>query len=147
MRRNRDEAGRCRPFTAHRMALGRLVRPRKRRLATDLVLRDKVQGWLNQRWSPEQIAHSLLGEFPDNPARHPVPESIYQAIYATDGPLGRDQFTCLRTKRRRRRPHRHPDARRAGGLCDMTMISDRPTEVEDRAIAGHWESQWCCQAA
>src|SRR5680860_1091963 len=139
VRRNRDEAGRYRPFTANRMALRRLVRPKQRRLACDRVLRSKVQGWLNQRWSPEQIAHTLRTEYPDNASWHLVHESIYQAIYDKDGPLGRDRFACLRTKRRRRRPHRHPDARRAGGLRDMNMIGGRPAEVEDRAIAGHWE--------
>ena len=137
--RNRDGAGRYRPFTAQRMALARLARPRQRRLARDLLLRDTVQGWLNQRWSPEQIAHTLRTDFPDDHSWHLVHESIYQAIYAKDGPLGRDQFTCLRSKRARRRPHRHPDARRAGGLSNMTMIHDRPVEIEDRAVAGHWE--------
>ncbi len=54
VRRNRDEAGRYRPFTAHQMAARRLVRPKERRLARDPVLRDKVQGWLGQRWSPNR---------------------------------------------------------------------------------------------
>ena len=146
--RNRDEvSGRYRPFAAHRMALRRLPRPKQRRLASDTVLRIKVQGWLKQRWSPEQIAHTLRAEYPDNPARHLVHESIYQAIYAKDGPLGRDRHTCLRTKRRRRRTHRRPDARRAGGLRDMTMIGDRPVEVEDRVIPGHWEGDLITGAA
>lgn len=118
------------------MALGRLARPRQRRLALDPVLRNTVQGWLNKRWSPEQIAHTLRTDFPDNPSWHLVHESIYQAIYAQDGPLGREQFIFLRSKRARRRPHRHPDARRAGSLRSMTMISERPVEVEDRVVAG-----------
>ena len=97
VRRNRDDAGRYRPFAAHRMALRRLVRPKERRLARDLVLQDKVQGWLDLRWSPDQIAHTLRVDYPDNTAWHLVHESIYQAIYARDGTLGRDRFTCLRT--------------------------------------------------
>lgn len=137
--RNRDGAGRYRPFTAQRMAIARLARPRQRRLALDELLRDTVQGWLNQRWSPEQIAHELRVKFPDDHAWHLVHESIYQAIYAKDGPLGREQFTSLRGKRARRRPHRKPEARRAGSLRNMTMIHDRPVEVEDRLVAGHWE--------
>jgi IS30 family transposase len=147
VRRNRDEAGRYRPFNAHRMALGRLVRPKERRLARDPVLQGKVQGWLDQRWSPEQIAHTLRVEYPENTAWHVVHESIYQAIYARDGTLGRDRFTCLRTRRRRRRPHRRPDARRAGSLREMTMIGDRPPEVEDRTVAGHWEGDLITGAA
>lgn len=137
--RNRDRDQAYRPFTAQRMSLARLARPRQRRLALDSLLRDTVQGWLNQRWSPEQIAHTLRTDFPDNHSWHLVHESIYQAIYAKDGPLGREQFACLRSKRARRRPHRHPDTRRAGGLRNMTMIHDRPVEVEDRRVAGHWE--------
>ena len=137
--RNRDEAGLYRPFAAHRMAIRRLVRPKERKVAADPVLRNKVQEWLDLRWSPEQIAHTLRELYPDNTAWHLVHESIYQAIYAKDGPLGRDRFTCLRTRRRRRRPHRVPGARRPGSLREMTMIGDRPSDVEDRAVAGHWE--------
>ena len=108
--RNRDaESGRYRPFAAHRMALRRLARPRERRLAGDPVLREQVQRWLDRRWGPAQIANTLRAEFPDNPAWHLVHESIYQAIYAKDATLGRDRFGCLRTRRRRRRPHRKPD--------------------------------------
>jgi len=147
VRRNRDEAGRYRPFNAHRLALRRLVRPKERRLARDPVLQDMVQGWLDLRWSPEQIAHTLRLEYPENIAWHLVHESIYQAIYARDGTLGRDRFTCLRTRRRRRRPHRVSDARRAGSLREMTMIGDRPADVQDRAIPGHWEGDLITGAA
>lgn len=100
LNRNRDGAGRYRPFTAQRMARARLARPRERRLARDVLLRDTVQGWLNLRWSPEQIAHTLPTDFPDDCSWHLVHESIYQAIYAKDGPLGRDQFSCLRRNER-----------------------------------------------
>ena len=147
VRRNRDDAGRYRPFHAHRMALRRLARPKERRLARDPVLQDKVQGWLDLRWSPEQIANTLRVEFPENTAWHLVHESIYQAIYAKDGTLGRDRYTCLRTRRCRRRPHRVPDGRRAGSLREMTMIGDRPADVEDRCIAGHWEGDLITGAA
>ena len=147
VRRNRDESGGYRPFAAQRMALGRLARPKERRLAGDPVLRAKVQGWLDQRWSPEQIANTLRLEHPDRADWHLVHESIYQAIYAKDGPLGRDRFACLRTRRRRRRPHRHPDARRPGQLREMTMIGDRPADVQDRVIPGHWEGDLITGAA
>ena len=109
VRRNRDESGLYRPFAAQRMAVGRLVRPKERRLASDPVLREKVQGWLDQRWSPEQIANTLRLEHPDRLDWHLVHESIYQAIYAKDSTLGRDRFACLATGRRRRRPDREPD--------------------------------------
>lgn len=146
-RRNRDGQGRYRPSAAHRLALERQARPKVRRLAADPVLRALVQGWLKQRWSPEQIAHTLAQEHDDKPAWQLVHETIYQAIYATDGPLGRDQFTCLRTRRRRRRPHRRLDARRPGGLRDMDMIDQRPAEVLDRVQPGHWEGDLITGAA
>ncbi len=65
VRRNRDEAGRYRPLAAHRMALRRLRRPKERRLAGDPVLRGIVQGWLDKRWSPEQIANTLRVDYPE----------------------------------------------------------------------------------
>jgi IS30 family transposase len=60
-------------------------------LACDAVLRQFVQDGLVKRWSPEQISHALRGEFPDEPVRHVVHETIYQAIYRPDlGGLRRD---------------------------------------------------------
>lgn len=68
-------------------------------------------------------------------------------IFAKDEPLGRDRYTCLRTRRRRRRPHRHPDARRPGRLREMTMIGDRSADVQGRVIPGHWEGDLITGAA
>ena len=70
-----------------------------------------------------------------------VPETIYQAVYRPDlGGLSRDlPEKALRTGRRRRKPHRHPDSRRPQPLVDMTMIDARPAEVADRSVPGHWE--------
>jgi len=137
--RNCDPGGRYRPFAAHRMALERLARPKERRLTTDSVLQAVVQGWLDRRWSPEQIAHTLRIEHPLNTSWHVVHESIYQAIYDKDCALGRGKLSCLRTKRRRRRPQWVPGSRRGGGPRQMTMIDERPAEVDDRLEAGHWE--------
>jgi IS30 family transposase len=115
-----------------------------RRVARDPVLRAFIQERLEKRWSPEQIAAALRAEFPEQPDRCLAVESIYQAIYATDSALTR----TLRTGRHRRRPHRRGDARRPRGLpAPMLMIEARPAHVADRAEVGHWESQWCCQAA
>jgi IS30 family transposase len=139
IRRNRAETGDYRPALAHRKALQRRARPRARRLARDGLLRGYVQGLLDQSWSPEQIAHHLRGAFPRQPSRHLTCESIYQAIYAREGVLGRDACRALRTGRRRRRPHPRPDARTPRKLHAMTMISERPASVADRAEPGHWE--------
>jgi IS30 family transposase len=93
-----------------------------------------------KRWSPEQIANALREEFADQPERHLVPETIYQAIYRPGrGGLRRDLPQVLRTRRRRRKPHRRPDQRRPTKLVDMTMIDARPAEAADRSVPGHWE--------
>ena len=99
----------------------------------DPVLRQFVTARLGTRWSPEQISQALRREYPDDPGRHLVPETIYQAIYRPElGGLHRDGLSrVLRTGRRRRKPHRRPDARRAGSLVGMTMIDKRPAEAAD----------------
>jgi IS30 family transposase len=101
-----------------------------------------------RRWSPEQISHALCCEFPGNPGRHAVHETVYRAVYRTElGGLRRDLPGVLRTGRRRRKPRHRPDPRRPGSLAGMTMIDQRPAEVTERRVPGRWESQWCCQAA
>jgi transposase, IS30 family len=142
LRRNADpDSGRYRPFAAQRTAAQRRARPRTGKLAADPELREFVQHRLKQRWSPEQISAALRNEFPDQPHRHVVPETIYQAIYRPGlGELRRDELPrVLRTGRLRRKPHRHPDARRPGRLVNMTMIDQRPVAAADRSVFGHWE--------
>lgn len=141
LRRNRDEpAGAYRPFTAQRLAVQRRARAGRGRLANDAVLREFVEQRLVTRWSPEQIAHALVEAFPGQPERNLVPETIYQAVYRPElGGLARRFPRALRTGRRRRKPRRRPDARRAGCLAAMTMIDDRPVEAAERTEPGHWE--------
>ncbi len=93
---------------------------------------------LAMRWSPEQISRVLSVEYADDSSRQLATESLYQAIYDPNSGVVRDR-TCmpLRTRRRRRRPHRRPDARRSGRLVAMTMIDDRPVTVADRVEVGH----------
>jgi len=149
LRRNVDpDSGQYRPFTAQRLAAGRRARPGRGKLVRDPVLRQFVQQRLGKRWSPEQISAALRGEFPDEPERHLVHESIYQAIYRPElGGLRRDLPQVLRTGRRRRKPHRRRDARRPGRLVDMTMIDQRPAEAAGRTVPGHWEGDLITGAA
>lgn len=141
LRRNRDPgSGQYRPFTAQRRASDRRARPRTGKLGRDEVLRGFVADRLETRWSPEQICQAIRREFPDDPERHVVHETIYQSIYRPElGGLRRDLPPLLRTGRRRRKPHRRADARRAGALVEMTMIDQRSTEAADRTVPGHWE--------
>jgi transposase, IS30 family len=150
LRRNLDPgSAQYRPFTAQRLAAGRRARPGRGKLVRDPVLRQFVQQRLTKRWSPEQVSAALRLQFPDEPERQVVHETIYQAIYRPElGGLCRDlPKVLLRTGRRRRKPHRHPDARRPGRLVDMTMIDQRPAEVEDRIEVGHWEGDLITGAA
>ena len=121
LRRNADPAtGAYRPFTAHRRALGRRPRPRPAKLAGDLELRTMVQQLLDRRWSPEQISYELRHRFPDQPERHLVPETIYQAIYVQGrGGLRRELHRALRTGRALRRPRRGTTA--PTGCCASTF--------------------------
>jgi len=141
LRRNRDPgSGQYRPFAAHRLACARRARPGRGKLNADPVLHRFVAERLGKRWSPEQISHALREEFPGEPWRHVVHETIYQAVYRPElGGLRRDLPRVLRTGRRRRKPRRRPDARRAGTLTGMTMICERPPEAGGRAVPGHWE--------
>jgi len=132
--RNVDRSGGYLPRSADRIAVERLPRPRKRRLLTDVDLRGVVMELLEKRWSPEQVAHELRERFGDQPHRHLSAESIYQGIYDSDVPVTRP------AKRPRRRRRRHTQGlERRGRLTAMTMIADRPAEVDDRVETGHWE--------
>src|SRR5674476_600897 len=131
LRRNVEEPGGAyRPFAAERLAAARRRRTRAGRLVADPVLGAFVAARLKLRWSPEQISAAARRAFPDDRSRHVVPETIYQAVYRPDlGGLHREFPQALRTGRRRRKPHRRPDARRAGSLVDMTMIDARPADA------------------
>jgi transposase, IS30 family len=117
----------------------RRPRPRAARLAKNLGLRREVQARLKRRDSPRQIAGRLRIDFPDDPEMHVSAETIYQSLYIqARGGLKRELTRYLRTGRARRKPRRREGERR-GRIPGMVMISERPPEVEDRAVPGHWE--------
>jgi IS30 family transposase len=95
--------------------------------------------WANA-WSPEQIANRLAIEFPDDESMRISHEAIYQALYVQGrGALKRELVACLRTGRALRVPRARARQRRDGVITPEVMISERPAEVEDRAVPGHWE--------
>jgi IS30 family transposase len=113
--------------------------PRNAKLATNLRLRREVQERLERHDSPEQIAGRLKIDFPDEPEMWVSAETIYQSLYIqARGGLKRELTAYLRTGRSMRKPRRTPGHRRTR-IPDMVMISERPAEVEDRAVPGHWE--------
>ncbi len=117
----------------------RARRPKVRKLATNQRLHDEVQTRLKDEHSPQQIAHRLPLDFPDDLEMRVSHETIYQSIYVQGkGNLRRELHTCLRTGRALRKPQRRLDERR-GRIPDMVSISLRPPEADDRALPGHWE--------
>src|SRR5437588_1545091 len=78
-------------------------------------------------------------EFPDDPMMRVSHETIYQSLFVQGrGELRRELHRCLRSGRARRRA-RNRIENGSGKIKDMVMISERPAEVEDRAVPGHWE--------
>lgn len=91
-------------------------------------------------WSPEQISHRLKIDFPGDESMRISPEAIYQALFVQGrGALKRELVTCLRTGRAMRVPRARSRRRAGGHVTAEVMISQRPVEVEDRAVPGHWE--------
>lgn len=91
-------------------------------------------------WSPEQIARRLRLDFPDDEAMRISHEAIYQALYVQGrGALRRELTACLRTGRALRVPRARSRGRGKSFVDPEIMISQRPEEVTDRAVPGHWE--------
>ncbi len=127
---------------AEAVARERGKRPKIAKLAEiggNLELRELVQAWLLEWWSPEQISAKLRAEFPDRPEMWVSTETIYQSLYVQSrGALRRELTTCLRTGRALRKPRRQAQVRRSR-IPDPVSISERPAEAADRAVPGHWE--------
>ena len=127
------------PHLAQLHADKRASRPKTAKLATNPRLRAEVQDRLRQKHSPEQIAHGLIKDFPDDAELRVSHETIYQSLYVQGrGALQRELTRHLRTGRALRKPRRREGVRRER-IKDMVSISERPPEVEDRAVPGHWE--------
>ena len=91
-------------------------------------------------WSPEQIAHRLPVEFPNDGAMRISHEAIYQALFIHGrGALHRELTACLRTGRALRMPRARTRRRGKTFISPEIMISQRPAEAADRAVPGHWE--------
>ncbi|WP_460704953.1 IS30 family transposase [Myceligenerans halotolerans] len=136
----RSVDGVYRPHAAQRAWASSRGRAKASKLAQDGPLRDFVAGKLRERWSPEQICHALIQEFPNDESMRVSIETVYQAIYVqARGGLRREVADALRTGRTRRKPHRSPEQRTPRFVEEMVMISERPAQIEDRAVPGHWE--------
>jgi len=132
---------RYRAHAADREAWRRARRPRVTKLELCPELRRLVGERLSEDHSPEQIAGWLRLSYPDNEAMHVSHETIYRALYVqARGTLKRELTRHLRRGRTRRYARSQTSKRQGQGkLTGMVMISERPPEVDSRAVPGHWE--------
>jgi len=132
---------RYRAHAAEREAWRRSQRPRQTKLEFCCELRRVVCERLEEDYSPEQIAGWLRLAYPDNEAMQVSHETIYRALYVqARGTLKRELSRHLRRGRSRRYARSQSSKNQGQGkLTAMVMISERPPEVEDRAVPGHWE--------
>jgi IS30 family transposase len=134
-----------RASSAQARADARARRPKTAKLAdpANAGLRDYVEQALSGpgRWSPRQIARQLRRDFPHDGRMRVSHETIYQSLYVQGrGALRRELHACLRTGRALRRPQRREVSAAVGGrIPPELLISQRPAEVADRAVPGHWE--------
>lgn len=119
----------------------RARRPKTGKLGRCEVLRSEVQALLIKRYSPAQIAGVLAAIYPDRPEMQVSHETIYKALYVQGrGEVGRELAKCLRTGRTLRKPRGRAGVHKGRGrVAGMVNISERPAEVNDRAVPGHWE--------
>jgi len=129
-----------RAHRANRAALGRARRPKPSKLADNPQLRAMVEEKLEEWWSPEQVARWLRRTYPSDQEMQVSHETIYLSLFIQGkGALRRELAQCLRTGRAYRRPKTKRAPSGKGQIVDPVMISERPAEVEDRAVPGHWE--------
>jgi IS30 family transposase len=140
--RNRGPDGSYWGPVAHRAAHERRRRPKEFRLVENPGLCRRIEAWMDQGWSPRLIARVLHEESPHVIMGRVSHETIYQALYVQGrGHLRQDLHRQLSTKRPRRKPRTgpHGTTRTNSPYREAFTISQRPPEVADRAVPGHWE--------
>jgi IS30 family transposase len=139
---HRNDGRRCyRATTADACAWERARRLQNCRLAENPALARVVTLKLQLEWSPEQIAGWLKLEYPDDERFQVSHETIYKSLYIqARGVLKRELLKSLRRTRGMRRSRHHTQkTANHGRILDTVSISERPAEVDDRAVPGHWE--------
>lgn len=137
VKRNRNPDGDYHARMAHARAAHKMRRPKGFKLE-DRDLCKAIENWMDDGWSPKLIAEMLARAHPDDRLARVSHETIYKCLYVQGrGQLRADLNKCLSTKRAARKPRGH--AERRGKFSDVITISQRPAEVEDRAVPGHWE--------
>jgi len=126
---------------ADQSAWDRGRRPKTGKLAANRVLARLVAGKLRRQWSPEQVAGWLKRTYPDDASRQVSAETIYRSLFIqARGALKKELVVHLRRSRVMRRSRHHTQKTDDHGrITDTVSISERPANVEDRAVPGHWE--------
>jgi IS30 family transposase len=138
--RNRGPDGSYWGPVAHRAAHERRRRPKDFKLLTNPGLCRRIEAWMDDGWSPGLIAAMLRDQHRHMIMDRVSHETIYRALYVqTRGSLRKDLAAQLLTKRRARKPHGSVDGRGKSLYREAFTISQRPAEVADRAVPGHWE--------
>jgi len=132
---------RYRAAAAEERAWAKGLRAKACKLARYPALSQAVARKLKRNWSPEQISGWLKETYPDDERYHVSHETIYKSLFVqARGVLKKELIAHLRTKRPiRRSRHATMKGRKQGQIPDMVSIRERPAEVEDRAVPGHWE--------
>ena len=126
---------------ADQQAWDSALRPKRCLLATHAKLQEIVAGKLILDWSPEQVSGWLKTEYPEDESMRVSHETIYRSLFIqARGVLKKELIQHLRFKRRiRRSRHARDSGHHKGQIVDAISIRERPAEIEDRAIPGHWE--------
>jgi len=137
--RHRSRDGVYRAAVAHRAAGVRRARPKPFKLAANPGLCRRIEEWMDQGWSPRLISQMLAWES-DRETDRVSHETIYRALYVqTRGGLRADLHRKLSLGRAARKPRGSTDPRGTSIYREAFTISQRPPEVADRAVPGHWE--------
>jgi IS30 family transposase len=117
------------------------LRPKRCLLAIHVKLRRIVASKLILDWSPEQVSGWLKIQYPDDESMRVSHETIYRSLFIqARGVLKKELMRHLRSKRRiRRSQHARVAGQPRGQIVDAISIRERPAEIEDRAIPGHWD--------
>ena len=134
---------RYRAVSADERAWWRARRPKRCLLASHEVLRQMVTAKLLIDWSPQQISGWLSTAYPDDESMRVSHETIYRSLFIqARGALKKELTTHLRRGRSQRRARLI--AAKPSTIVDAVSIRQRPADVEDRAIPGHWEGDLLC---
>jgi IS30 family transposase len=137
--RNTGDDGVYYATVAHTKAHQGRRRPKALKLLQNEALCRLIESWMDDGWSPKLISSMLAFYFPDDQTMQVSHETIYNALYVQSrGALRADLAKNLSLKRKQRIPH-SADRTKNSPYKEAFKISERPPEVQDRAVPGHWE--------